>query len=251
MKKNVLFKERNLLVFALIGALSATQGCGKLTYVEPGYYDTGGSAQLPSRVSPLPTKIPLKADCTKVSEAFGSDSAVSKINWHANKSTATGLVAVDGTWGFDAILYKETAATDYVVKLRFDMASLNSGVDVRNQRIRDIVFGSATGYQLEFTAPFTAANMRTINNLAVGQASNVTLAGNINLLGKSMALQIPVTITRAAAGYDVKSAAGFNVKLLTVFGLQNQITQLSTLCGAAAQDVVNVDFAFSLAKSCP
>jgi len=121
---------------------------------------------------------------------------------------------------------------------------------LRNQRIRDIVFGSASGYRIEYDATLTAQQMQSAQALLPGNSLQLLLSGNLTIWGVAKALDVPVVVTRTMTGFQVSSVAGFSVGILSQMGLQSQVEELSTLCKAMALDKVAVEFSFSLVNAC-
>jgi len=228
------------------------QNCGRLTGGPLPQSTSSGSGQLSSQLGAdvLPPRVPLVLDCTRVSQAYSTVHPEAKISWHANKGTEVAPLPVDGTFGFDAILYKEPNATNHQLKIRFDMGSLSSGVVLRNQRIRDIVFGSASGYRIEYDATLTAQQMQSAQALLPGNSLQLLLSGNLTIWGVAKAFEVPVIVTRTMTGFQISSVAGFSMGIISQMGLQSQLEELSVLCKAMALDKVGIEFNFSLVQIC-
>lgn len=91
--------------------------------------------------------------------------------------TVTGGVSADG------------AAT-----IEIDLASVSTGVDIRDERMRDIFFVVADNPTATVTAQIDPAAFEA---LGVGESAETTLDGTLSLKGVEAPFQAAVTVTRA------------------------------------------------------
>jgi len=93
--------------------------------------------------------------------------------------TLAGSVTVDGTATLD-----------------IDLASVNTGVDIRNERMREIFFDVAGNPKAVVTAQLDPA---AFAGLAVGQSITRPLTANVAIKGVEQAVETEVLVTRVSA----------------------------------------------------
>ncbi len=93
--------------------------------------------------------------------------------------TLAGSVTVDGTATLD-----------------IDLASVNTGVDIRNERMREIFFDVAGNPKATVTAQLDPAAFAA---LAVGQSITRPLTANVTIKGVEQAVETEVLVTRVSA----------------------------------------------------
>lgn len=137
--------------------------------------------------SDLPTGEPTAA--AAVTEgAWTLDPAGSRLSYVSVKAgevaeanrfdTLSGSVAADGTASLD-----------------IDLASVNTGVDIRNERMREIFFGVAENPKATVTAKLDPA---AFAGLAVGQSLTRPLKASVTIKGASSDVETEVLVTRVA-----------------------------------------------------
>lgn len=89
-----------------------------------------------------------------------------------------------------------SVAADGTATLDIDLASVNTGVDIRNERMRDIFFEVAGNPKAVVTAKLDPA---AFAGLAVGQSLTRPLKATLALKGIEQAIETEVLVTRAAA----------------------------------------------------
>lgn len=82
---------------------------------------------------------------------------------------------------------------DGKVTLAIDLASVNTNIPIRDQRMRDFLFETTKFSKAVFT---TDVDLGFISALPVGVQKQLTLAGNIALHGKKQAVEAKVTIAK-------------------------------------------------------
>ncbi|NMP30418.1 YceI family protein [Thalassotalea sp. M1531] len=82
------------------------------------------------------------------------------------------------------------------VTLAIDLASVNTNIEIRDQRMRDFLFNTA-----EFTkATFSAdVDLAFIKAMAVGEQKVIPLSGVIDLHGKQQKVDVKVQVVKLAA----------------------------------------------------
>ncbi|WP_086606319.1 YceI family protein [Erythrobacter donghaensis] len=88
-----------------------------------------------------------------------------------------------------------TVAADGTASLDIDLASVNTGVDIRNERMREIFFGVAENPKATVTAKLDPA---AFAGLAVGQSLTRPLKANVTIKGASSDVETEVLVTRVA-----------------------------------------------------
>ena len=89
-----------------------------------------------------------------------------------------------------------TVAADGTAEVSIDLSSVNTGVDIRNERMRDIFFQVADNPAAVVTAKLDPA---AFAGLAVGQSITRPLTATIALKGIESGIETEVLVTRAAA----------------------------------------------------
>jgi len=88
-----------------------------------------------------------------------------------------------------------TVAADGTATLEIDLASVNTGVDIRNERMREIFFDVANNPKASVTAKLDPA---AFAGLAVGQSLTRPLEAKLALKGVEAPLATEVLVTRVA-----------------------------------------------------
>ena len=94
---------------------------------------------------------------------------------------------------FDAMT--GTVAADGTASLDIDLASVNTGVDIRNERMREIFFAVAENPTATVTAKLDPARFA---GLAVGQSLTRPLKASVTIKGVSSDVETEVLVTRVA-----------------------------------------------------
>ena len=133
---------------------------------------------------------PAGEDAAPLTEgAWALDPAGSRL---AYVSIKAGEVAENNS--FDTLA--GSVAADGTATLDIDLASVNTGVDIRNERMRDIFFEVAGNPKAVVTAKLDPA---AFAGLAVGQSLIRPLKATLALKGIEQAIETEVLVTRASA----------------------------------------------------
>ena len=109
-----------------------------------------------------------------------------------------------------------------------DLSSVNTGIDIRDERMRTYLFDTANNSQATFTA---TVDMATLQDLKAGEQSVVKLEGELNLAGQSNSVAIDADVTRlTGGGYQVATRAPVILKV-DAFGLTPGVAKLQELAG--------------------
>ncbi|MEE4199711.1 YceI family protein [Erythrobacter sp.] len=121
--------------------------------------------------------------------AWTIDSEASELSYVSIKGGAIGE-----TNSFENVtggVSEEGAAT-----IEIDLSSVSTGVDIRDERMRDIFFGVADNPSATVTAQIDPAAFEA---LGVGEATQTSLDGTLTLRGIEAPFQADVTVTRTSA----------------------------------------------------
>ena len=119
-------------------------------------------------------------------------------------------------------------SADGAAVVRINLDSVESGIDVRNQRMRDFLFQTAIFSEAEITLD---VDMAALSNIAIGGSLNQTITPLVNLHGFSVPIEIAVSITRLS---DTKILVRNTAPILVHsddFGLTSGIEVLRGLAG--------------------
>ncbi|WP_379922761.1 YceI family protein [Erythrobacter sp. R86502] len=125
---------------------------------------------------------------------------------------------------FDAMT--GTIAADGTASLDIDLASVNTGVDIRNERMRDIFFAVAEYPTATVTAQLDPA---TFAGLAVGQSLTRPLKASVTIKGVSSDVETEVLVTRIAADRVTVVPTAPVIISTDMFGLTDELGELRAL----------------------
>lgn len=123
--------------------------------------------------------------------------------------TLSGAVAADGTATLD-----------------IDLASVNTGVDIRNERMREIFFGVADNPTAVVTAKLDPA---AFAGLAVGQSITRALKASVALKGAEGEIETEVFVTRVSEGRVTVVPTAPVIISTDMFGLTDELGELRAL----------------------
>lgn len=150
------------------------------------------------------------------------DSDASTLNFVSTKNSQVAEVL-----RFDA-LQGSVDSRSGKATITIDLASVNTGIDIRDQRMREFLFDTATYPSATYTA---TVDMSALQALKAGEHAVVTLEGELNLAGQSQALTIDADVNRLADGaYRVATRAPV-VLQVNAFGLTPGVAKLQELAG--------------------
>ncbi len=166
------------------------------------------------------SQAPVEAPSVTGSE-WSVDSAASELSYVSIKQgeiaesntfeTVTGAVAADGT-----------------ATIEIDLSSVSTGVDIRDERMREIFFVVANNPSATVTAQIDPAAFEA---LGVGESLDTTLDGTLSLAGVDAPFQAEVSVTRA--GPDRVIAVTDKPVILDAgrFELTDELAALQELAG--------------------
>lgn len=115
--------------------------------------------------------------------------------------------------------------------IEIDLSSVSTGVDIRDERMRDIFFAVANNPTASVTAQVDPAAFEA---LGVGESADTTLDGTLSLAGVEAPFQAEVSVTRA--GPDRVIAVTDKPVIIEAgrFELADELAQLQELAGLEA-----------------
>jgi polyisoprenoid-binding protein YceI len=119
-----------------------------------------------------------------------------------------------------------SVAADGTASLDIDLASVNTGVDIRNERMRDIFFGVTENPTATVTAKLDPA---AFAGLAVGQSLARPLTASVTIKGASADLETEVLVTRVSADRVTVVPTAPVIVSTDMFGLTDELGELRAL----------------------
>ena len=167
------------------------------------------------------------------------DSAASDLSYVTIKSgniaetnsfeTVSGSVAADGT-----------------ASVEIDLSSVSTGVDIRDERMRDIFFVVADNPTATITAQVDPASFE---KLSIGANSETTIEGTVSLKGVEAPFKAEATVTRAGEDRVVVVSDKPVIIYADALGLTEGLAQLQELAGLPSiTPVVPVSFSLTFAR---
>lgn len=114
-------------------------------------------------------------------------------------------------------------AADGTATLDIDLASVNTGVDIRNERMREIFFGVADNPKATVTAKLDPA---AFARLDVGQSLTRALTANVTIKGASSDVETEVLVTRVADDRVTVVPTAPVIISTDMFGLTDELGEL-------------------------
>lgn len=171
--------------------------------------------------------------------AWEVDSAASELSYVSIKA---GEIAETNT--FETLT--GTVQGNGEASIEIDLASVSTGVDIRNERMREIFFNVADNPKATVTAQIDPAAFEA---LGVGESLDTTLDGTLSLVGIEAPFQAEVSVTRA--GPDRVIAVSDKPVIIEAgrFELADELAQLQELAGLdSITPVVPVTFSIAFQR---
>jgi len=115
--------------------------------------------------------------------------------------------------------------------IEIDLASVSTGVDIRDERMRDIFFVVANNPKATVTAQVDPAAFEA---LGVGESADTTLDGTLSLTGVEAPFQAEVSVTRAGPDRVIAVTDKPVIVDAGQFELTDGLAQLQELAGLEA-----------------
>lgn len=139
-----------------------------------------------------------------------------------------------------------SVAADGAATLEIDLSSVDTGVDIRNQRMREVLFDVAANPKASVTAKLDPASF---DGLGVGQSKLVPISATLDLHGMSDKVDATLDVTRAGPDTVVVSTAKPIIIDAAAFGLGAGVEKLRELANLPAiTPVVPVSFTLTYTR---
>ena len=125
---------------------------------------------------------------------------------------------------FDAMT--GTVATDGTASLEIDLASVNTGVDIRNERMREMFFDVANNPAATVIAKLDPA---AFAGLAIGESVTRPLKATVGIKGMTSDVETEVIVTRASADRVTVVPTAPVIISTDMFGLTDELGELRAL----------------------
>lgn len=119
-----------------------------------------------------------------------------------------------------------SVAADGTASLDIDLASVNTGVDIRNERMRDIFFQVAENPKASVTAKLDPA---AFAGLAVGQSLTRPLKAGVSVKGATGEIETEVLVTRVSDDRVTVVPTAPVIVTTDMFGLTDELGELRAL----------------------
>jgi polyisoprenoid-binding protein YceI len=181
------------------------------------------------------------ADATPLTEGtWALDAAASRLSYVSIKA---GEIAESNR--FERL--SGSVAADGTASVEIDLASVNTGVDIRNERMRDIFFEVAGNPKATVTARLDPA---AFAGLAVGQSLSRPLKATLALKGVSQEIETEVLVTRASADRVTVVPTAPVIITTDMFELTDELGELRALAQLPSiTPAVPVTFALAFTRS--
>jgi polyisoprenoid-binding protein YceI len=119
-----------------------------------------------------------------------------------------------------------SVAADGTASLDIDLASVSTGVDIRNERMREIFFQVADNPKATVTAKLDPA---AFAGLAVGQSLTRPLTASVTIKGATSDVETEVLVTRVSADRVTVVPTAPVIISTDMFGLTDELGELRAL----------------------
>lgn len=138
-------------------------------------------------------------------------------------------------------------AADGTASLDIELASVNTGVDIRNERMREIFFQVAENPKASVTVKL---DPKAFAGLAVGQSLTRTLKASVTIKGMASDIETEVLVTRVADGRVTVVPTAPIIVTTDMFGLTDELGELRALAQLPSiTPAVPVTFTLSFTRS--
>lgn len=181
------------------------------------------------------------ADAAPVNEGdWTLDPATSRLSYVSIKA---GEVAEANR--FDSL--SGSVAADGTASLDIDLSSVETGVDIRNERMREIFFAVTDNPKASVTAKLDPA---AFAGLAVGQSLTRPLKANVTIKGASSDVETEVLVTRVAEGRVTVVPTAPVIITTDMFELTDELGELRALAQLPSiTPAVPVTFSLAFTRS--
>jgi polyisoprenoid-binding protein YceI len=115
---------------------------------------------------------------------------------------------------------------DGAANISIDLASVSTGVDIRDERMRDVFFVVADNPEASITAQIDPASFE---GLAIGESVDTPLEGTIALKGAEVGFQADISVTRVSDNRVLAVSDKPVIVSAGQFGLTDGLAELQSL----------------------
>ena len=161
---------------------------------------------------------------TASAEMWTLDGANSKVGFGSVKSDVIGE-------GHTFSSLSGSVAADGTVDLTLDLASLNTNIDIRNERIQEHVFKMVPSAQL-----MAEVDMAAMEALAVGGTMESLVEGTLMFMGEEVYVDLPVVAARLSEEKVLIMSDGITYVSTEELGIDAGVDKLMELAGLESID---------------
>lgn len=141
------------------------------------------------------SNLPDSASSASSSAAYQVDVAQSSVQFVTTKAGQPGVGGISEVQSFKR--YTGGMAADGRVSFDIDLASVDTGVGIRDERLRNMLFMVQATPQARFTAQIDPAVARALRTAGF---SDIDVKGNLALAGQTRPVDAKLRVTRLAGG---------------------------------------------------
>lgn len=121
-----------------------------------------------------------------------------------------------------------TVDDDGAVRISIDLASVDTGIEIRDDRMQEMLFETGSYSRATLTATVDAA---MLENLSVGESHTAAIEGQLALHGQTVPLTFEVVVTRTGESGMLVASRKPVVVNAPLFGLEAGVERLREVAG--------------------
>lgn len=121
-----------------------------------------------------------------------------------------------------------TVDDDGAVRISIDLASVDTGIEIRDDRMQEMLFETGSYSRATLTAMADAA---MLENLSVGESHTAAIEGQLALHGQTVPLTFEVVVTRTGESGMLVASRKPVVVNAPLFGLEEGVERLRAVAG--------------------
>lgn len=173
-----------------------------------------------SRINAVP------AAMAALGSTWAIDAKQSNIHFVTTKAGQPGVGGIDEVQSFSS--FSGGLSPQGQIRLAIDLASVKTGVDIRDERIQNMLFNVKATPQAVFTAQLGAAALR---DMARPGLQNVEVDGQLSIAGQSKPVKAMLQINRLNAGQVSVATRAPIVVNASDFGLRPGVEAMREIMG--------------------
>lgn len=156
--------------------------------------------------------------------AWRVDSSQSTLSFVTAKAAAPGVGGIEEVQAFKQV--GGSVGDDGKLQFNVDLASVETNIPLRNDRLKDLLFKVADFPQAVFTG---AVDVHRLDALRVGTSADVELSGQLTLAGQSKPLNANLRVVKLASNALLVGTRTPIVVNLKDYGLQDGVEALRSV----------------------